>query len=194
MTSPTNPTARLWRNTWSDQRIPLVDAVLLCNLKVRHPLILRATQRPIKCYPVCSHSGNLRVLANNLVTLVARNKNYINIIKWICPTCTTHNIGSTSCSTCPPDPFKNSPLLTLLGKCVDSFFKAMVLLIGTNPPTNFAPETVTNYRLIETILTSHGIKWGRLLPFDHNFHYKCSCIKHPQISTIDDNPLIPSLH
>ena len=109
MTSPTNPTARMWLDTRPDQLIPLVDTVLLCNLKVRHPLILRATHRPIKCSPVCSHSGNLRVLANNLVTLVARNRNYVNIIKWICPSCATYNIGSTSCSSCSPDPFKIPP-------------------------------------------------------------------------------------
>ena len=153
-------------------------------MQVRHPLILRFTQRPIRFKPDCSHNINLRVLVNDLVTIVSQNRHYTNIIRWSCSSCSTQNIGTTSCSSCPPDPFQNTTLLTLLGKSFDSFFKSLVGLIGTNPPTNYAPELVTNYRLIETILSSHGIKWGCLLPIDHSLPY----IKPPKAATIDVNP------
>ena len=70
-------------------------------------------------------------------------------------------------------------MITFMNRSVNRTLqiKDLVLLIGSNPPINFAPETITNYRLIETCLTYHGIKWGRLLPFDHKFSYNCTCIK-----------------
>ena len=165
MSNPSNPTAKMWLETCPDQLIGLVDAVRLCNMQVRHPLILRFTQRPIRFKPDCSHNINLRVLVNDLVTIVSQNRHYTNIIRWSCSSCSTQNIGTSSCSSCPPDPFKNTTLLTLLGK--NLWLKSRVGLIGTKPPTNYAPLLVTNYRLIETILSSHEIKWGRLIPIDH---------------------------
>ena len=175
----------MWPETCPDQLIGLVDAVRLCNQQVKHPLILRSTQRPVRCTPECSNSRNLRVLATELVTIVSQNRHYTNILRWSCPSCSTNNIGTNSCSSCPPDPFQNTTLLTLLGKAFNSFFKSLVSLIGTNPPINYAPEQVTNYRLIETILSSHGIKWGRLIPIDYTLPYKCSCVK-PHNSAITE--------
>ena len=148
MPAPSNPTARMWRETCPDQLLPLVDALMIYSRKVKHPLILRATQHLNKCYPVCNYSGNLRDTASHLVSLVARNRHYLSIIKWVCPVCKTDNKATTTCSFCPRDPFKNSPLLTLLGKSFETFFKDLVQLIASNPPTNYAPESITNYRLI----------------------------------------------
>ena len=109
MPAPSNPTARMWRETCPDQLLPLVDALMICSRKVQHPFILRATQRLNKCYPACNYTGNLRDTALHLVSLVARNRHYLSIIKWVCPVCKTDNKATTTCSFCPPDPFKNSP-------------------------------------------------------------------------------------
>ena len=135
MTNPNNPTAQLWRETCQDLLVGLVDALHLCNQQVLHPLVLRSSQRPVRCNPDCSNNRNLRALATELVTIVSHNKHYLNILRWSCPTCSSTNIGTDICSSCPPDPFKNSPLLNILGKVFDNFFKSLVTLIGTNPPS-----------------------------------------------------------
>ena len=109
MPAPSNPTARMWYETCPDQFLPLVDALMICLRKVKHPLILRATQRLNKCYPACNYSGNLRDTVSHLVSLVARNRNYLSIIKWVCPECKTDNIASTTCSFCPQTLSKTPP-------------------------------------------------------------------------------------
>lgn len=67
MTNPANPTAELWRETCPDQLVGLVDALRLCNQQVLHPLVLRSSQRTVRC----SNDRNLRALATQLVTIVS---------------------------------------------------------------------------------------------------------------------------
>ena len=86
------------------------------------------------------------------------------------------------CTSFPPDPFKNTPLFNILGKVFANFFKSLVTLTASNPPTNFAPQRVTKFSLIVTVLTSHGLKWHRLIPLNFKLAYRCSCIK-PTTST-----------
>ena len=184
----TNPTAKLWLETCPDLLEGLVDALRFCNQKVLHPLVLRTSQRPVSCKPECNNNRNLKALASELVTIVTQNQHYSNILRWFCPTCSSSNIGTNICSSCPPDPFKNSPLFNILGKVFDNFFKSLVTLTGTNPPINYAPEKVTKFRLIETVLTSHGLKWCRLIPLNFTLSYKCSCLKPQTSAPTEDTP------
>ena len=131
---------------------------------------------------------DLRDTASHMVSLVTRNRHYLSILKWECTICKTINKATTTCSFCPPDPFQNSPLITLLGKSFEQFFKELVQLVATNPPTNYAPETLTNYKLIEICLTSHGVKWGKLLSFDQKSPYNCNCSKPPPTATFVEIP------
>ena len=165
----------------------LVDAVRICSLQVKHPLCLRKNQRPLACGVGCNDSRNLAKLANELVNIVITNPNYVKILHWRCTVCFTPNIGSVTCTTCPKDSFKNSPLYNLLAKHFSQFFKSLVSLISSNPPTNYAPSRVTKFSLIVTILTSHGLKWHALLPINHKMSYNCTC-KPPPASPPTESP------
>ena len=48
-------------------------------------------------------------------------------------------------------------IFNLLAKHFSNFFKSLVSLISSNPPTNFAPSRVTKFSLIVTILTSNDV-------------------------------------
>ena len=165
----------------------LVDAIRLCSLQVKHPIILRKGQRPPACGQGCNASLNLVKLAHELVTIVTSNQNYVKILPWECKVCHTHNIGTITCNFCPHDPFKNNPLYTLLSKHFTQFFKKLVSLISSNPPTNYVPAKVTNFSLITTILTCHGQKWQALLPINHKMIYTCTC-KPPPASPPTESP------
>ena len=186
MPNPNNPTASLWLETCPDLLLGLVDALKICNMKVPHPLVLRTAQRPVSCKPGCNNNRNLKTLASDLVQIVTQNQHYSNILRWFCPACSSSNIGTNICTSCPTDPFKNSPLFNILGKVFESFFKSLVTLTASNPPINVTPEKVTKFRLIETVLTSHGLKWHRLVPLDFSLSYRCSCIKTPTSTPTED--------
>ena len=81
----------------------------------------------------------------------------------------------------------NSPLFNLLAKHFSNFFKSLVSLISSNPPTNYAPSRVTKFSLIVTILTSHGLKWHALLPINFKLSYQCTC-KPPPASPPTESP------
>ena len=183
-----NPTENLdWAIICPELLEGLVDAVRLCSLQVKHPLCLRKNQRPQACGIGCNDSRNLAKLANELVNIVITNHNYVKILHWRCTVCHTPNIGSVTCTTCPKDPFKNSPLYNLLAKHFSQFFKSLVSLISSNPPTNYAPSKVIKFSFIVTILTSHGQKWHALLPINHKMSYNCTC-KPPPASPPTESP------
>ena len=157
----------------------LVDAIRLCTLQVRHPLILRKGQRPPACGQGCNATLNLVKLTHELVTSVASNANYVKILPWACKVCSTHNIGTITCNECPYDPFKNNPLFTLLSKHFTLFFKKLVSLVSSNPPPNYIPAKVTNFTLIKTILSCHGQHWQALLPLSNKMIRSCKCKPPP---------------
>ena len=185
MSTPINPTD--WLATCPDLLEGLVDAVRICSLQVAHPLCLRKNQRPLSCRVGCNNSRNLHKLSSELVKIVIDNPHYIKILHWHCQTCSSPNIGSLTCTTFPADPFRNSPLFNILAKVFSNFFKSLVTLISSNPPTNYAPQRVTKFSLIVTILTSHGLKWHALLLIDFKLAYRCSC-KVPTASTPTESP------
>ena len=185
MSTPTeNPD---WLITCPDLLEGLVDAVRICSLQVLHPLCLRKNQRPLACGVGCNNNRNLHKLSNELVRIVIANPHYVKILHWRCQICSTPNIGSLTCTACPKDPFMNSPLFNLLAKHFSNFFKSLVSLISSNPPTNFAPSRVTKFSLIVTILTSHGLKWHALLPINFKLSYQCTC-KPPPASPPTESP------
>ena len=177
-----------WLSTCPDLLEGLVDAVRICSLQVSHPLCLRKNQRPLACGVGCNNSRNLHKLSTELVRIVIDNPHYIKILHWHCQTCSTPNIGSLTCTTCPTDPFMNSPLFNLLAKLFSNFFKSLVSLISSNPPTNYAPQRVTKFSLIVTILTSHGLKWHALLPINFKLAYRCSCKVPPASPPTESTP------
>ena len=157
----------------------LVDAIRLCSLQVFHPLVLRKGQRPPACGQGCNASLNLVKLANELVTSVASNPKYLNIVPWACSVCLNHNIGSTRCSQCPYDPIQNNPFYNLLAKHFTLFFKRLVALVSSNPPINYIPTKVTNFLLIKSVLSSHGQNWQALLPINTKLIRNCNCLPPP---------------
>ena len=157
----------------------LVDATRLCSLQVLHPLVLRKGQRPPACGQGCNASLNLAKLANELVTSVASNPKYLNIVPWACSVCLNHNIGSTRCSQCPYDPIQNNPFYNLLAKHFTLFFKRLVALVSSNPPINYIPTKLPNFLLIKSVLSSHGQNWQALLPINTKLIRNCNCLPPP---------------
>ena len=78
MPAPTNLTARMWRETCPDQLLPLVDALMICLRKVRHPFILRATQRLNKCHPAWFRWDFLRLPFMKVIMGIFKG------VKWGC--------------------------------------------------------------------------------------------------------------
>ena len=132
MSTTHNPTATMWLETCPEILEGLVDALKICNMQVLHPLILRKAQRPVACKPGCNNNRNLKTLASDLVQIVTQNPHYSKILRWLCPACSSSNIGSLTCTSCPPDSFKNSPLFNILGKVFANFFKSLVTLTASN--------------------------------------------------------------
>ena len=157
----------------------LVDATRLCSLQVLHPLVVRKGKKPPSCGQGCNASLNLAKLANELVTSVASNPKYLNIVPWACSVCLNHNIGVTRCSQCPLDPIQDNPFYNLLAKHFAYFFKSLVAHVSSNPPTNYNPPKLTNFLLIKTVLSSHGQNWQALVPPNTKLIRNCKCLLPP---------------